>query len=175
MSEPPTYTKAQALAGTLAFWTLRLWIGVRTLLTGIEKYAGKSTETKPLLDEFGQPDINGAMVAIDTKVYGFSHYHALPDTLAAKLAAEPLIPGWALSTYSAILGPALIILGAALLIGLAPRVTLFLTALLYISLTVGLILLNESGGIAWLGIHVLMIAVALRYVEHNRIAILPKW
>ena len=175
MTETPSTPPARQLALTFSFWTLRLWIGVRTLLTGIEKYAGKVTERQPLLDEFGQPDINGAMVAVDKKVYGLSHYHALPDSLVAKFAAEPMIPHWALAAYSAILGPALVILGVAVIIGLAPRLSLFLTGLLYTSLTIGLILLNESGGIAWLGIHVIMVALALRLVEHNRIGILSKW
>jgi thiosulfate dehydrogenase [quinone] large subunit len=175
MPLPPRNARAQELAGILTFWTLRLWIGMRTLIAGIEKYAGKSIETKPLLDEFGQPDINGAMVSVEAKVYGLSHYHALPAALASKFAAEPLIPGWALSIYSALLGPALVLLGIAVLVGVAPRISLFLTGVLYTSLTLGLVLLNESGGIAWLGIHVLMIAVALRHVEHNRIGIFQRW
>jgi len=175
MSNPDIKNETISLAGTFAFWSLRLWLGVRALLTGLEKYAGKSTETKPLLDEFGNPDISGAMVAIDAKIYGLSHYHALPPSMAEKLAAEPLIPGWALSAYSAVLGPALILLGLTLLLGIASRTTLFLMGLVYTSLTVGLILLNESGGIAWLGIHVLMIVAALKFVEHNRLALLSKW
>ena len=175
MTETPSTQRTQELAATFAVWTIRIWIGVRTLIAGIEKYAGKVTEKQPLLDEFGNPDINGAMVNVDKKVYGFSHYHALPDTLAAKLAAEPLIPHWALAVYSALLGPALVVLGVAILVGFAPRISLFLTGLLYTSLTFGLILLNESGGIAWLGIHVLMIALALKLAEHNKLTILSKW
>jgi thiosulfate dehydrogenase [quinone] large subunit len=115
------------------------------------------------------------MVAMDTKVYGLSHYHALPQSLATQLAAEPLIPGWALSAYSAILGPTLILLGLALLAGFASRITLFLMGLVYTSLTIGLILLKQDAGIAWLAIHVLMIVAALRLVEHNRLSILSKW
>ena len=40
--------------------------------------------------------------------------------------------------------------------------------LLYTSLTIGLILLKQDSGVAWLAIHVLMIAVALFYEKHNR-------
>jgi thiosulfate dehydrogenase [quinone] large subunit len=46
--------------------------------------------------------------------------------------------------------------------------------LLYCSLTVGLILLKQDGGIAWLAIHVLLIVVALMSVKHNRFQILAK-
>lgn len=175
MSSTPATTLTQSLACTFAFWTLRLWLGLRTLISGIEKYSGKSTEKVPLLDEFGNPDISGAMVSLDQKVYGLSHYHALPQSLANELAAEPLIPGWALSAYSAILGPVLIILGLALLAGFASRITLFLMGLVYTSLTIGLVLLKQDAGVAWLAIHVLMVAAALRFVEHNRLSILSKW
>ena len=175
MSTPQSTPEASPLAATLAFWTLRLWIGIRTLIAGLEKYAGKATETKPLLDEFGEPDISGAMVAVESKVYGLSHYHALPAALESKLAAEPLIGGWALSLYSALLGPALVLLGLSILVGFAPRISLFLTGLLYTSLTIGLVLLNESGGVAWLAVQVLMLAFALKWVQHNRIGFLSKW
>ncbi|HUG11389.1 MAG TPA: hypothetical protein VMM36_10260 [Opitutaceae bacterium] len=175
MSTPQGNLVTQSLACTFAFWTLRLWLGLRALFAGLEKYSGKSTETVPLLDEFGSPDISGAMVALDKKVYGLSHYHALPQSLATELAAEPLIPGWALSAYSAVLGPVLILLGLALLAGFATRTTLFVMGLVYTSLTIGLILLKQDAGIAWLAIHVLMIVAALRLVEHNRLSILSKW
>ena len=171
----PTARAADALAGTFAFLCLRVWLGLRALLTGIEKYAGTETMQEPLLDEFGEPDISGAMIEVKTKVYGFDHYHGLPPALANKFAAEPLLPGWALGLYDTVLGPLLILIGVTLLVGIAPRITLFVHGLLYCSLSVGLILLNESGGVAWLGIHVLMVAAALRLVQHDRFSVLPKW
>ena len=144
-----------ALANTFAFIVLRVWLGFRSLFTGLEKYAGKVTEQQPLLDEFGDPDINGAMVSVNHKVYGFDHYHGIPPPLAGKFAEEPLLPAWSLGIYDTLLGPALILFGLTLLLGIAPRITLFAQGLIYCSLSVGLILLNESGGIAWLAIHAL--------------------
>ena len=47
--------------------------------------------------------------------------------------------------------------------------------LLYTSLTVGLILLKQGAGIAWLAVHMLMVAVALLNAQHNRLALLRKW
>ncbi|HEX2099786.1 MAG TPA: hypothetical protein VHF69_03925 [Candidatus Synoicihabitans sp.] len=174
-TSPLASDRAAALAGTLAYWTLRLWLGVRALLTGLDKYAGKVREQVPLLDEFGEPDINGTMVDVERKVYGFSHYAGLPKPLADKLAAEPLMPAWALSAYGAVLGPLLIIVGVTLLLGVAPRISLFVMGLVYTSLSVGLILLNESGGVAWLAIHVLMVVAALRLVAHDRYAVAGRW
>jgi thiosulfate dehydrogenase (quinone) large subunit len=168
-------TSPRDLSNILAFLLLRLWLGLRSLLTGIEKYVGKVTEQQPLLDEFGDPDTNGAMVSVTHKVYGLQHYHGIPPPLASKFAEEPLLPAWSLSIYDTLLGPALIIFGLTLLLGIAPRVTLFVQGLIYCSLSVGLILLNESGGIAWLAIHVLLIVAALRLVANDRFSLFPRW
>jgi len=169
------FSLPENIADTFGFLVLRVWLGLRAVLAGLEKYAGTAVTEEPLLDEFGDPDINGTMVEIKTKVYGLEHYHGLPPPLADKFAAEPLLPNWSLGVYDVILGPVLIALGVALLIGLAPRITLFLHGLLYCSLSVGLILLNESGGIAWLGIHIVLVVAALRLVKHDRFAVLPRW
>ena len=59
----------ESYAATCAFLLLRLWLGLRAIATGFEKFAGKVSEQRPLLDEFGQPDINGTMVAVEHKVY----------------------------------------------------------------------------------------------------------
>jgi len=163
------------LAAAAAFLLLRLWLGVRSLLTGIEKFAGTVTEQRPLLDEFGDPDISGAMVSVKMKEYGFEHYHGLPQALYDKFAAEPLMPNWMLAVYSGVLGPVLILLGLALILGALPRLSLFISGLLYTSLTVGLILLNESGGVAWLATHVIMIALGLLLVQYNRLSVYNKY
>lgn len=165
----------QNLASTFAFWVLRLWLGIRALFTGLEKYAGTETEQQPLLDEFGDPDISGAMVEVSRKVYGLDHYHGVPPALADKFAAEPLLPDWALGIYDTVLGPVLIAMGITLLLGIAPRISLLVHGLVYVSLTVGLILIRQDGGIAWLGIHIALVALALRLVQHDRCAVLPKW
>jgi thiosulfate dehydrogenase [quinone] large subunit len=164
-----------AYAGTCAFLLLRLWLGLRAVSAGLEKFAGKVSEQKPLVDEFGQPDINGAMVTVDRKVYALKYYQGIPSALHSKFAAEPLLPDWLLKPYAATLGYALILTGLMLLLGLATRTSLFIQGLIYISLTFGLILINESGGIAWLGIHLLLVVAALVLTRHNRFALLKRW
>lgn len=163
-----------SLGASMAFVLLRVWLGVRSLLTGLEKFAGVKVEQQPLLDEFGEPDISGAMVNVKVKEYAFEHYHGLPKPLYDKFAEEPLMPVWMLDMYSGVLGYLLIALGIALLLGALPRVTLFVSGLMYVSLTVGLILLNESGGVAWLATHVIMIAIALAFVRYNKWAVFNK-
>jgi thiosulfate dehydrogenase (quinone) large subunit len=130
-------------AATYAFLVLRLWLGLRALLTGLDKFAGKVTEQKPLLDEFGQPDINGAMVAVEHKVYALKYYQGLPAALGSKFAAEPLLPAFLMKPY--------------------------------VSLSFGLILINESAGVAWLGIHILLVVAALMLAQYNRFGLMRRW
>ncbi len=73
------------------------------------------------------------------------------------------------------LGWVLILSGVMLLIGLGTRVSLVIQGLLYGALTVGLILIKEDAGIAWLGVHVALVALALMLAGHNRFAVLKKW
>ncbi len=158
----------EPLSASLAMLLLRVWLGVRSLLSGIEKFAGYKVERKPLLDEFGQEDIYGTMVDVREKVYGFSHYQGVPKPLYDKFAQEPLMPVWALDLYGALLGVALLALGVTLLLGIAPRISLFVSGLVYASLTVGLILINEASGVAWLGIHMVLVVLALLLTRYNR-------
>jgi thiosulfate dehydrogenase [quinone] large subunit len=155
----------------LAFLSLRLWLGVRALVTGLEKFAGTITVQEPMLDAAGQPDPSGAMLDVQRKVYGWGQYHAMPDTLQAKLAAEPLMPESLMKLFCACLGPALVLVGLALLIGLASRCSLMLMGVIYLALTVGLILIGQDQGVAFLGIHLGLIALALTLVDHDRFAI----
>ncbi|MEM9283855.1 MAG: hypothetical protein AAGA96_18695 [Verrucomicrobiota bacterium] len=153
--------------------TLRLWLAVRAIVTGIEKFAGsKSSDVAVVVD--GQPNAYGLTSSDSDKIYGFAYYNGVPSALYDQLKSEPLIPGFALNIYNYALGPLLLITGLTLLLGIATRISLLTMGLLYTSLTVGLILLKQDGGIAWLAIHVLLVAVALFTVQHNRFQILKK-
>ena len=158
---------------TLAFWVLRAWLGVRAIITGIEKYSATVITQKPLIDSTtGMEDPSGAMVDVANKVYALTNYNAVPPSMASKFASEPLLPKLLLTPFYTMLGPVLILLGITLLVGLGTRISLFLQGLLYVGLTVGLILIHEDGGIAWLGIHVALIALALLLARHNRVCLL---
>ena len=155
----------------LAFLTLRLWIAMRAIMTVVEKFAGKQMVQKPLLDEFGEPDISGAIVEVPEKVYSFSSYHGIPESMEPLFQQEPLLPAWALSIYGPALGILLGITGVTLLLGIYTRISLAIQAILYVSLTFGMILIGRDDGIAWLGTHTIMIALALFWAEHNRLTL----
>ncbi len=160
---------------TLAFLLLRGWLGLRALLAGIEKFGAYKTIQQPLIDPAtGQPDPN-AVVDIKVKFYSLANYSGIPASLKSKFDNEVLLPHFATAAFNALLGPALILTGILLLIGLGTRISLFVQGVIYIALTVGLILINQPDGISYLGIHVALVAFALMLAKHNKLALLNKW
>ena len=161
---------------TLAFLVLRGWLGIRALVAGVDKYSESVKVQKPLMDPLtGMQDPSGALVDVVQKVYGLGRYHAVPQILQDKFALEPLLPSVLLKPFYAVLGPALIILGVTLLLGIFTRISLFLQGILYIVLTIGLMLINQNDGATFLGIHIVLVAMALVLVDNNRFALLKKW
>lgn len=163
-------TLALALGAILA----RLWLAVRAIQTGIEKYAGSAVSEKAVEID-GQPNSYGLTDAAATKGYSLDNYHGVPAALYEKFSGEPFMAGWALKVFDKVLGPALILLGITILLGVASRLSLFALGLLYIGLTWGLILIGENSGIAWLAAHLILIIAALALVRHDRVRILKSW
>lgn len=153
---------------------LRLWLGARAIQTGVEKFAGtKAADQVVKID--GKSNEYGLSAGGSIKQYALENYHGVPAALMKKFEAEPLMMKFALPLYDKILGPALIILGLSILLGLAYRSSLFVLGLLYISLTWGLILIKQDDGVSWLGIHMILVVMALALAGHNRFSILKKW
>jgi len=161
---------------TFAFLVLRLWLGVRALFVGIEKYGAYRSVAQPLIDPAtGQPDASGVMVNVNIKSYALANYVGLPAALRDKFARDPLLPKFALVAFDRMLGPAFILTGIMLLVGLGTRLSLLAQAALFIALTIGLILSDQNDGVAYLGIHIGLVVGALLLVEHNKYAVLKKW
>lgn len=161
---------------TFAFWALRLWLGVRALFVGIQKYAVYKAVAMPLIDPTtGQPDASGVMTNVNVKSYALSNYAGIPLAFRDKFAQEPLFPKFALTVFDHILGPAFILTGIMLLIGLGTRVSLLVQGLLFVALTVGLVLIDQNDGVAWLGIHIGLVAAAFLLARHNRFVVLKRW
>ncbi len=160
---------------TLAFLLLRGWLAVRALLAGVEKYGAYKSVQVPVLDEHGQPDPGGAVLDLKVKFYSLANYHGVPAALQTKFHNEVLLPGFALNLFDKVLGPVLILTGLTLLLGLGTRTSLLVQGLIYIALSVGLILINQPDGIAYLGIHLGLVAGALVLAKYNKFALLKKW
>lgn len=131
---------------TAAFLLLRLFLGLRTLLAGVEKFESKGT-------------------------YSVANYTENMGRMAQGITGASFLPLWATRPFAMSLGYVLSILGIALLLGLKTRTTLFLTGLIYVGLSFGLMAVQEGEGVAWLGAQILMIVAALVLVRHDRFAI----
>ncbi len=171
-----TESKPDNLALTYAAWLTRLWLAVRAIQTGVEKFAGTEKVSQAVTID-GKPDPYGMEVETVDKFYALGNYHGVPSSMYEKFGKEPLIPDFFLKFYDFILGPALLVLGLTILLGIASRTSLFLLGALYISLTWGLILLGEPGnsGVAWLAAHMILIVWALYLAPHNKLCLLKKW
>ncbi len=183
-SEQPQESSAGSSGGscctnTLALvygsWLLRLWLAVRAIQTGVEKYSKAVQSAGEAVKVDGVANAEGLSAVSASKVYAFGNYHGVPEGLMKKFQGEPLMLKWALPMYDTMLGPALIVLGVTILVGFAYRTSLFLLGLLYISLTWGLILIKQDDGVSWLGVHMILVVMALALAQHNRLAILKKW
>jgi thiosulfate dehydrogenase [quinone] large subunit len=139
----PTSTRSEY---TCAFLLLRLFLGLRTLIAGLEKFEAN-------------------------KSFSFSNYTENMTRMATGISNYSLIPLWAAKSFALSLGFLLVFVGAAILLGIKTRAALFLGGLVYVGLGFGLMSVQEGEGVAWIGMQVLMFSVALVYVRHNRFAV----
>ena len=128
---------------TAAFLLLRLFLGLRTLLAGIEKFERQGT-------------------------YSFENYYTNMGKMAEGITSASFLPLWATRNFAHPLGYVLIILGAAVLFGVRTRIALFLAGLVYVGLSFGLMAVQEGEGVAWLAMQIGLFAAALLLVRHNR-------
>jgi thiosulfate dehydrogenase (quinone) large subunit len=131
---------------TAAFLLLRLFLGLRTLLAGLEKFEAN-------------------------KSFSFSNYVENMTRMATGISSYSMIPLWAAKMFALSLGFLLTFLGVAILLGIKSRTSIFLAGLVYVGLGFGLMAVQEGEGVAWIGAQVLMFAVALVLVRHNRFAL----
>jgi len=187
------------LTYTMAFWLLRFWLAARAIGTGLTKFQGKVNAEVPNLDKakeladlmkagMSKTEAQAAVADMPDKVekvidaLSFSSYHGLPEKGPMTLETfmeSPLMPTFAVQPYAYMLGFALVGLGVTLLLGICTRLTLFFMGLLYISLTWGFIILepsmgpNAAAGIAYLGVHIVLIVGALLLADYNRLELFP--
>ena len=86
--------------------------------------------------------------------------------------------GFMYKLFDKTLGPILIVLGLTILLGVGSRISLMAQGLLYVGLTWGLLLIGGPTGAAGagqLGVHIVLIILALHFIKHDRFVILKKW
>lgn len=131
---------------TAAFLLLRLFLGLRTFLAGLEKFEAGGK-------------------------YSFENYYTNMARMASGITGASFMPLWMTKTFAMSLGYLLLVFGTMLLLGVKTRLTLIATGLLYVGLSFGLMAVQEAEGVAWLGMHIAMFAGALVLVRHNRFSV----
>ncbi|HWA28987.1 MAG TPA: hypothetical protein VG734_25265 [Lacunisphaera sp.] len=147
MSQPNSGTSARCEL-TSAFLLLRLFLALRALMSCIEKFESGG-------------------------VYSFQNYYVNMTRMATGITGASFLPLWATKSFALPLGYILGVLGLMLLLGLKTRLALILSGLLYVALAFGLMAVQQSDGVAWLGVYVGLTVAALVLVRHNRFAIWP--
>ena len=191
--------KSANLTYTRSFWLLRFWLAARAIGTGLTKFIGKVEGEIPnpefeakiketMADGLSRSEAMEIVTDVPEKISGtmdvisFSSYHGLPakgPMTIETFSASPLMPSFMVEPYAAVLGYALVALGITVLLGICTRVSLFLMGLLYISLTWGFIILepnmgpSAAAGIAYLGVHMILIVAALLLADYNKFELLP--
>lgn len=147
MSESPTSSSTSTRCEyTHAFLVLRLFLGLRAVLAGLEKFESKGS-------------------------YSFAGYYENMKRMATGITGASFLPLWSTKLFAMSIGYILIALGVTILLGIKTRCSLFLMGLTYVALSFGLMAVQESEGVAWLGMHVALVAGALVLVQHNRFSL----
>lgn len=133
----------------ISFLLLRLWIGLRLFTAGLEKFQSGKT-------------------------FSFENYYKKMNNFADYFVNNTYLPGWMAKPYCHSLGYGLLLFGVMVLLGIKPKISLFLSGLMFLSLSFGLMIDNEPSGIAWLGTHMLLTVGALLLCQHNKLAVLGK-
>lgn len=145
-STDSTSSRFSSCDGTLAFLILRLFLGLRALFAGIEKW-----------------ELGGE--------YSFANYNVTMGRMADGIAGASFIPAWLAKAFALPLGYILILLGVTILLGIKTRCSLFLMGLVYVGLSFGLMAVQEGEGVAWLAVHVGLCVAALLLNRHNRLSL----
>lgn len=135
-------------AMTGAYLLLRLWLGFRLLGSGLEKFKVR-----------GETD------------YGMDPYKSFIANTGSLISDNTIMPAFAVNAFMWPLGFIMIAAGAMILIGFLNRLALFIGGLVFVSLSIGMILLPDESQVVSLGFYVAMFVAALALVKHNRLAI----
>ena len=130
---------------------LRLWVGLRLFMAGIDKFRDKATKEYAL----------GDLSVLKKNV----------QPLYDNMTSETFLPAFMVSNYVFVLSYALVIVGIWVIVGLFTRLGLLMAGFLFVSLSFGLMALPDDDQAVYRGIEVAITAFALITAGHNLISL----
>ena len=124
---------------------LRLWIGLRLFMAGLDKFRAGEGENA---------------------TFSFSNYYDKVGRIAQLTWEKGFLPEWMCKAYAYPIGYVLIIAGLWAVVGIFSRVGLLFAGLVFLSLGVGLATLPDDTEVVLIGIHILIVAAALMTTPH---------
>lgn len=132
----------------LAALGLRIYIGLQLLFAGLDKFMA------------------------DGKFGGLAAYKSNMHRIGSGISDGSVMPSWMSIPYAMVLPWVLILCGIAILLGIKNRVSFFIAAMTYTSLSIGMALVREGDGVFQLGLYVALCAFALCLNKYNRFTLL---
>jgi thiosulfate dehydrogenase [quinone] large subunit len=164
-SHTSTNEKQPWSGDTMAYLMLRIFIGLRLIMSGLDKFK----LSNDVIDERG-----GVSRVRWDELYRIEHLQAKAETIVGVVPKFGGIDATVAKWYALSLGPLMICVGAALLIGFFNRLSLFAAGMIFISLSFGLMSIGDESTVNRLGLYVALVALAFHYVKSNKLA-LTKW
>lgn len=130
---------------------LRLWVGLRLFMAGIDKFRPKGTN--------------------DFRIGDLETLKKNATPIFDNMVQNTFMPSWMVANYVFVLSYALIIVGILVIVGLFSRLSLLLAGLLFVSLSFGLMALPDDDQAVFRGIEVAIAAFALATAAHGKISI----
>ncbi len=187
-SPPPAPTEPEVrspLNLTAAFFVLRLWMGMRLVLTGAEKFGWLRKDAPGFLEGlkgeywFGKSGLGaiikgkGGLSEEDLEAFKPFGDGAMGN-IASVMTENSKLPEWSVKAFLIPLPYLMFFLGVFILLGFLNRLSWWLAALVWFSLAFGQMLLPDEQTIGYLTLYMLTCVLALILVNHNRLRI-TKW
>lgn len=129
---------------------LRLWIGLRLVFAGLDKFRAGSGEDA---------------------TFSLENYEKKMQAIANLTHDNGFLPQNLCDLYAKPLGYLLLLGGVWAVIGLASRLGVFFCGLLFLSLGLGLATLPDDTEVVYIGVHILVAAGALATNQHNKLSL----
>ncbi len=140
-----------SLDWAFAHLILRLWVGLRLFMAGLDKLREKGG------DGFGFQFIEKSMAPIIENMGKYANTHVLPE--------------FAIKPYAMVLPWLLLIAGITCILGVCTRWALLLGGLTFVSLAFGLMAMPDDTEAVYRGIEVALTALALMTAAHNKFSV----